>query len=65
VIKKDIHTKEKHNFSSLWERSFIVVDIAALGAYVLAVTPHVIKIPIKSLKLQLRHQASANQVVEV
>jgi hypothetical protein len=36
VLKKDIHTKDKHKFSSPWEGPFIVVDIAALGAYVLA-----------------------------
>jgi isopentenyl diphosphate isomerase/L-lactate dehydrogenase-like FMN-dependent dehydrogenase len=35
VFKKDIHTKDKHKFSSLWEGPFIVVDIAAPGAYVL------------------------------
>jgi hypothetical protein len=36
VLKKDIHTKDKHKFSSPWEGPFIVVDIAAPGAYVLA-----------------------------
>jgi hypothetical protein len=36
VLKKDIHTKDKHKFSSLWEGPFIVVDIAASEAYVLA-----------------------------
>jgi hypothetical protein len=36
VLKKDIRTKDKHKFSTLWERSFIIVDVAALGAYVLA-----------------------------
>jgi hypothetical protein len=36
VPKKDIRTKDKHTFSSPWEGSFIVVGIAALGAYVLA-----------------------------
>jgi hypothetical protein len=36
VLKKDIRTKDKHKFSSPWEGSFIIVDIAALGAYVLA-----------------------------
>jgi hypothetical protein len=36
VPKKDIHTKDKHKFSSSWERPFIVVDIVAPGAYVLA-----------------------------
>jgi hypothetical protein len=36
VLKKDIRTKDKHTFSSPWERPFIVVDKAAPGAYVLA-----------------------------
>jgi hypothetical protein len=36
VLKKDIRTKNKHMFSSFWEWPFIVVDIAAPGAYVLA-----------------------------
>jgi hypothetical protein len=36
VLKKDICTKNKHKFSSSWEGSFIMVDIAAPGAYVLA-----------------------------
>jgi hypothetical protein len=36
VLKKDIHTKDKHKFSTPWEGSFIVVDIVAPGAYVLA-----------------------------
>jgi hypothetical protein len=36
VLKKDICTKDKHKFSSPWEGPFIVVDIAAPGAYVLA-----------------------------
>jgi hypothetical protein len=36
VLKKDIRTKDKHKFSSPWERPFIIVDIAAPGAYVLA-----------------------------
>jgi hypothetical protein len=36
VLKKDICTKDKHKFSSRWEGPFIVVDIAAPGAYVLA-----------------------------
>jgi hypothetical protein len=35
-VKKDIHTRDKHKFSLLWEGSFIVVNIAAPGAYVLA-----------------------------
>jgi hypothetical protein len=36
VLKKDIRTKNKHKFSSPWEGSFIMVDIAAPGASVLA-----------------------------
>jgi hypothetical protein len=36
VLKKDISTKDKHKFSSPWEGPFIVVNIAAPGAYVLA-----------------------------
>jgi hypothetical protein len=36
VLKKNISTKDKHKFSSPWEGSFIIVDIAAPGAYVLA-----------------------------
>jgi hypothetical protein len=36
VLKKDIRTKDKHKFSSPWEGPFIVVGIAAPGAYVLA-----------------------------
>jgi hypothetical protein len=36
VLKKDIRTKDKHKFSSPLEWSFIIVDIAAPGAYVLA-----------------------------
>jgi hypothetical protein len=35
-LKKGIRTKDKHKFSSSWEGSFIIVDIAAPGAYVLA-----------------------------
>jgi hypothetical protein len=35
VLKKDICIKDKHKFSSPWEGSSIVVDIAATGAYVL------------------------------
>jgi hypothetical protein len=35
ILKKDIHTKDKHKFSSPWEGSFIVMDIAAPEAYVL------------------------------
>jgi hypothetical protein len=40
VLQKDIRTKDKHNvgdlFSTPWEGSFIIVDIATLRAYVLA-----------------------------
>jgi hypothetical protein len=36
VLKKDIHTKDKHKFSSSWEGPFIIADIVAPGAYVLA-----------------------------
>jgi hypothetical protein len=36
VTKKGICTREKHKFSSPWEGAFIIVEIAALGAYVLA-----------------------------
>jgi hypothetical protein len=36
VLKKDIRTEDKHKFSSPWEGPFIVVDIAAPRAYVLA-----------------------------
>jgi hypothetical protein len=36
VLKKDIRSKDKYKFSSPWEGPFIVVDIAAPGAYVLA-----------------------------
>jgi hypothetical protein len=35
VLKKDIRTKDKHKFSSPKEGPFIIVDIAAPGAYVL------------------------------
>jgi hypothetical protein len=35
-LKKDIHTKDKHKFSTHRERPFIIVGIAAPGAYVLA-----------------------------
>jgi hypothetical protein len=35
VLKKDIRNKDKDKFSSPWEGPFIVVDIAAPGAYVL------------------------------
>jgi hypothetical protein len=36
VLKKDIHTKDKYKFSTPWKGPFIIVDIAAPGAYVLA-----------------------------
>jgi hypothetical protein len=36
VLKKDIHNKDKHKFSSPLEGLFIIVDISAPGAYVLA-----------------------------
>jgi hypothetical protein len=36
VLKKDIRTKDKHKFLTPWEGPFIVVDVAAPGAYVLA-----------------------------
>jgi hypothetical protein len=36
VLKKDICTKDKHKFSTTWEGPFIVVDVVASGAYVLA-----------------------------
>jgi hypothetical protein len=36
VLKKDIRTKDKHKFSTPWEVPFIIVDVAAPGAYVLA-----------------------------
>jgi hypothetical protein len=35
VLKKDIRTRDKHKFSSPWEDPFIIVDVAAPGAYVL------------------------------
>jgi hypothetical protein len=35
VLKKDIRTKDNHKFSSPCEGPFIIVYIAALGAYVL------------------------------
>jgi hypothetical protein len=37
VLKKDICTRDKHKFSTPWEGPFIIVDVAAPGAYVLAV----------------------------
>jgi hypothetical protein len=36
VLKKDIRTRDKHKFSSPWEGPFVIVEVAALGAYVLA-----------------------------
>jgi hypothetical protein len=36
VLKKDIRTRDKHKFLSPWEGPFIIVDVAARGAYVLA-----------------------------
>jgi hypothetical protein len=35
VLKKDIRIKDKHKFSTPWEGPFIIVDVAASGAYVL------------------------------
>jgi hypothetical protein len=34
-VKKDIHIRDKHKFSSPWKAPFIIVDIVAPGAYVL------------------------------
>jgi hypothetical protein len=36
VLENDIHTKDKHKFLSPYEGMFIIVEVAALGAYVLA-----------------------------
>jgi hypothetical protein len=36
VLKKDIHAKDKHKFSTPWKGPFIIVDVTAPGAYVLA-----------------------------
>jgi hypothetical protein len=36
VLKKDIHTKDKHKFLTPSEGPFIIVDVAAPGAYMLA-----------------------------
>jgi hypothetical protein len=36
VLKKDIRTRDKHKFLTPWEASFIIVDVAVPGAYVLA-----------------------------
>jgi hypothetical protein len=35
VLKKDIRIKDKYKFSTPWEGPFIIVDVVALGAYVL------------------------------
>jgi hypothetical protein len=35
VLEKDIRTKDKHKFSTPWKGPFIIVDVAAPGAYVL------------------------------
>jgi hypothetical protein len=35
MLKKDIRRTNKHKFSSLWEGSYIVVEIATPRAYVL------------------------------
>jgi hypothetical protein len=35
VLKKDIHTRDKHKFSSPWEEPFIIVEEVAPGPYVL------------------------------
>jgi hypothetical protein len=35
VLKKDIPTRDKHKFLSPWEGPFIIVDVAAPGAYML------------------------------
>jgi hypothetical protein len=36
VLKKDIRTSVKHKFSWPWEGPFIILEVAAPGAYVLA-----------------------------
>jgi hypothetical protein len=36
VLKKDIRIRDKYKFSTPWEGPFIIVDVAAPGAYVLA-----------------------------
>jgi hypothetical protein len=36
VLKKDIRTKDKNKFSTPWEGPFIIVDVVAPEAYVLA-----------------------------
>jgi hypothetical protein len=35
VLKKDIRIRDKHKFSLPWEGPFIIVDVAAPGAYML------------------------------
>jgi hypothetical protein len=36
VLKNNFCTKDKHKFSTPWEGPFIIVDVMALRAYVLA-----------------------------
>jgi hypothetical protein len=36
VLKKDIRTRDKHKFLTLWEGPFIIVGIVVPGSYVLA-----------------------------
>jgi hypothetical protein len=36
VLKKDIHTRDKHKFLSPWEGPFIIIDVAGPGPYMLA-----------------------------
>jgi hypothetical protein len=36
VLKKDFWTRDKHKFSSPWKSMFIIVDVEALVAYVMA-----------------------------
>jgi hypothetical protein len=36
LVLKDIHTRDRHKFSSPWEGPFIIVDVAVPGAYVLS-----------------------------
>jgi hypothetical protein len=36
MLKKDIRTKDKDKFSTPWDEPFIIVDVTAVGAYVLA-----------------------------
>jgi hypothetical protein len=35
ILKKDIRKRDKHKFLSPWEGSFIIIDVATPGAYVL------------------------------